>query len=281
MGHEKMNNNNNIIHLGVLGKTLGHSLSPQIHTYLLRQQNISGTYSKYEMDENEVLHVLDVMRQDNILGMNVTIPYKELLYKMVDELEPSAQKIGAVNTILMKQGRSYGYNTDYIGAMSMFHKAGVSLKGKSVVILGSGGAAKALIYGFYLEGAAKITAAGRNEEALLCLKKAFSFLDTCSMTQIPPGDLLVNTTPVGMFPHTEESPVEASTLRKFKTASDIVYNPLMTKFLKTARQEGLETVTGLMMLVDQAIGSQEIWLHKKLDYGWGNKIHDELGLLFS
>ena len=268
------------IHLGVLGKTLGHSLSPEIHEDLLKQQNIRGSYQKYEMDEQEVRQILDVMKKKHVIGMNVTIPYKEVVYRLVDKLDEHAEAIGAVNTILIEDGVSYGYNTDYIGIISMFHKAGVSLAGKDIVILGSGGAAKALIYGFHLEGAASITVAARNEKAITCLKELFPYIHTCTLTDISTGDILVNTTPVGMYPHTGESPVGPSIIRQFKIAADIVYNPLITEFLKIAREEGLKIVTGLMMLVDQAIASEEIWLHKKLDYNIGNKIHDELAKQF-
>ena len=190
------------IHLGVLGKTLGHSLSPEIHEDLLKQQNIRGSYLKYEMDEQEVRQILDVMKKEHVIGMNVTIPYKEVVYRLVDKLDEHAEAIGAVNTILIEDGVSYGYNTDYIGIISMFHKAGVSLAGKDIVILGSGGAAKALIYGFHLEGAASITVAARNEKAITCLKELFPYIHTCTLTDISTGDILVNTTPVGMYPHT-------------------------------------------------------------------------------
>lgn len=272
--------NETMLNLGVLGKKLGHSLSPEIHADLLKQQQIQGIYKKYEMDENEVLNILEVMKAENILGMNVTIPYKEVVYRLVDVLDPHAKEIGAVNTILKKNGIFYGYNTDYVGAVSMFKKADVDLPGKKIVILGSGGAARALIYGFHLENASKITVAARNKEAALQLKERFSYIEVCPLSGIPAGDIIINTTPVGMYPKTGESPVGPSVIRQFKTAADIVYNPLNTKFLSLAKKEGLQTVTGLMMLVDQAIGSEEIWFGKRLDYNMGNSIHDEIAKQF-
>lgn len=268
--------NNNTLHFAVLGEKLPHTLSPAIHEDLLRQQNIDADYQVCELNRQEVPHVLELMKEKNIIGMNVTIPYKETLYQLVDVLDPHAEEIGAVNTVLMKNGCFYGFNTDYIGVVSMFKKAGVSLKGKEIVILGSGGAAKGLIYGFHMEGAARITIAARNEEAKRHLKKRFPYIHTCSYSDIPSGDILINTTPVGMYPNAGASPVDAAVIRRFCIASDIVYNPLMTEFLCIAQSEGLQIVTGLMMLVDQAIGSEEIWLDKKLDYQMGNRIHDEL-----
>lgn len=270
----------NILHFGILGEKLGHTLSPEIHADLLKQQNLTGIYEVYEMSRDEVSQVLDMMKEKHITGMNVTIPYKTTLCQMVDVLDDRAKEIGAVNTILMKDNISYGYNTDYIGVISMFQKAGVELTGKQIVILGSGGASKALIYGFHLEGASVITIAARNKEARDELKKQFPYIRVCDLEDIPSGDIIINTTPVGMFPHAGVSPVGASVIRRFKIASDIVYNPLITEFLHIAREEGLQIVTGLMMLVDQAIGSEEIWLGKKLDYNMGNRIHEELTKLF-
>ncbi|MCI8293642.1 MAG: shikimate dehydrogenase [Hespellia sp.] len=266
--------------LGVLGKSLPHTLSPEIHQDLLAQQNISAEYKVYEMSEEEVTHLTDWMTDCRITGLNVTIPYKETVYHLMDVVDSHAEKIGAINTIYQKNGKFYGYNTDYIGAQSMFAKAGVSLKDQSIVILGSGGAAKALIYGFHIAGASQITVAARNQKELLNLKNRFPFITASSLQEIPSGDILVNTTPLGMFPNIGRSVVDAPVIQKFRVASDIVYNPLMTEFLHIAKQEGLQVVTGLMMLVDQAIASEEIWLNKKLNYQMGNRIHNELAKRF-
>lgn len=268
------------IQLGVLGEHLPHTLSPEIHFDLLKQQHISADFKVYEMSKIEVHHVLDVMRKKNIIGMNVTIPYKETVYRMMDVLDPHAAEIGAVNTIYQKDGKFYGYNTDYIGVLSMFEKAGISLKGLDTVILGSGGAAKALIYAFHLAKASSITIAARNKKELSHLREMFPYISTCSFKDIPDGDVIINTTPIGMYPNVGESVVDASVIRRFRIASDIVYNPLMTEFLRIAESRGLQIVTGLMMLVDQAIGSEEIWFHKTLDYNMGNHVHDELAARF-
>lgn len=269
-----------ILHFGILGEKLGHSLSPEIHTNLLQQQGLSGTYEKYEMSREELTHIFNFMKEHQITGLNVTIPYKEVLFRMVDVLDRHAEQIGAINTIYLKDGISYGYNTDYIGVISMLSKAGVDLSGKHVVILGSGGACRALIYGFHLEGADSITIAARNTAAKQALRESFPYIHTCTLQDIPSGDLIINTTPVGMSPNIGKSVVGADVLRRFSVAADIVYNPLMTEFLRIAQAEGLQTVTGLMMLVDQAIGSEEIWLERKLDYHMGSQIHDTLAARF-
>lgn len=268
------------LHLGVLGKKLGHSLSPEIHADLFRQQNLSGSYEKYEMSRDALPHLFEFMKEHNITGLNVTIPYKEDLFQMVDILDDHAKAIGAINTVHLKDGISYGYNTDYIGVTRMLKKAGFNLSGKHTVIIGSGGASRALIYGFHINGASSITIAARNEEAKELLKNQFPYIETCTLNEIPSGDLIINTTPVGMFPNVGNSAVRADTIRKFKVAADIVYNPLITEFLRIAKKENLQIITGLMMLVDQAIGSEEIWLEKKLDYHMGDSIHAELAKRF-
>ena len=131
-----------------------------------------------------------------------------------------------------------------------------------------------------MEGASNITVAARNHEATQYLEDLFPYIHTCRLDQVPAGDILINTTPVGMYPKTDVSPVGSDVLSRFSVAADIVYNPLFTKFLRLARGQGLQTVTGLMMLVDQAIASEEIWLDKSLDYGMGTKIHDDLAQRF-
>ena len=138
-----------------------------------------------------------------------------------------------------------------------------------------------MIYGFHKANASQITVAARNEVEKVRLTERFPYLNTCTLDAIPDGDILVNTTPVGMYPNTGKSVVDASVIRRFQIAADIVYNPLMTEFLKIAQTEGLQIVTGLMMLVDQAIGAEEIWFEKKLDFQMGNSIHDELAKRFN
>ena len=264
------------LHFGLLGESLSHTLSPEIHGYLFAQQKINATYKKIELPKGEVGQAFNYMKSKDMLGINVTIPHKELICDMVDVLDEHAKKIGAVNTVLLKDGFFYGYNTDYIGVLSMFHKAKLTLADKTIVILGSGGSAKALIYAFHLAKARKIIVAARNLTACEQLKRQFPYLETCSLSCIPTGDIIINTTPIGMYPHTKKSPVDTSVLRNFSVATDIVYNPLITTFLKLAKETNLQIVTGLMMLVDQAIAAQEIWFDKSLDYTIGNDIHNEL-----
>lgn len=267
-----------MIHLGVLGERLSHSLSPDINQYLMKEEQIQGSYHVLEMEKQDVPKVPELMRMLNIRGLNVTIPYKEDMMKYVDVISPPARQIGALNTICLKDGKTYGYNTDYIGILRMFRQKGVSLKGKDVVILGNGGASRAVIVAIHDAGAKSVTVAGRRQEALEELKKNFPYIETVPYEHISGGDIIINTTPVGMYPKTGVSVVGKEIIQRFQVAADIVYNPLETEFLKLAKEEGLQIVTGLRMLIDQAIGSHEIWFGHEIKKDISEEIHEKLAV---
>lgn len=267
-----------MIHLGVLGERLSHSLSPDINQYLMKEEQIQGSYHVLEMEKQDVPKVPELMRMLNIRGLNVTIPYKEDMMKYVDEISNPAREIGALNTICLKDGKTYGYNTDYIGILRMFRQNGVELQDKEVQILGNGGAARAVIVAFHDAGAKKITVAGRRKGALQELQTDFPYIQTVSYEEIGRGDIIVNTTPVGMYPKTGVSVVGKEVIQKFHVAADIVYNPLETEFLKIAKEEGLQIVTGLRMLIDQAIGSHEIWFGHEIKKDISEEIHKKLAV---
>lgn len=258
--------------LGLIGKKLGHSLSPEIHEYLMKQQGIEGSYKLIEVPEEETSGILPMMRAEGFTGLNVTIPYKEMLLPAVDVLSEDVKNIGALNTILLINGKTYAYNTDHIGVSYMFEREGVVLKGADITLLGAGGAAKAAIYAFYKAGAASVTVAVRSPEKAEGLKKNFPQLKICTMDEIKDGDILFNTTPVGMFPNAGKSVVSAEIIRRFSVAADMVYNPLMTEFLEIAKREGLQVVTGLSMLVGQAVRAEEIWFDKMIESALGEEI---------
>lgn len=258
--------------LGLIGKKLGHSLSPEIHEYLMKKQGIEGSYELIEVPEEETGKILPGMKKNGFTGLNVTIPYKETLLPMIDVLSEDVKKIGALNTILQIDGKTYAYNTDYIGVRYMFEREGVRLKDADITLLGAGGAAKAAVYAFYEAGSARVTAAVRNPKKAESLKEQFPKLQICAMDEIKGGDILFNTTPVGMYPNTGKSVVDAGVIRKFQVAADMVYNPLMTEFLNIAKREGLQVVTGLSMLVGQAVCSEEIWFQRQIDGAFGEEI---------
>lgn len=257
--------------LGLIGKKLGHSLSPEIHGFLLKKQKLEGTYELLEVPEEETDQVIPEMIKNHYLGLNVTIPYKETLlpYVVPDE---DVKKIGALNTLKYAGDKVYAYNTDYVGVLYMFERAKVSLLGAKVTLLGAGGAAKAAVYAFEKAGAEKITLAVRNQEKAKLLQKHFPEIEVCGLEELPGGDILFNTTPVGMYPAVGVSAVNVDNISRYRVAADMVYNPLETEFLRLAKEAGLQTVSGLSMLVGQAVKAEEIWLDTTIESEWGEEI---------
>ncbi len=259
--------------LGLIGEKLGHSWSGQIHERLLAWQKISGTYELIEVPRDQVMEIPKRMEAEGITGLNVTIPYKETLLAGLDGLSEEVKKIGALNTILYQNGKTCGYNTDYYGVLYMFQRAGVNLAGKKVTLLGAGGASKAAIYAIIKAGAAFVTVAARNiPKAEQTLKAHFPEIHIQGIDDLPPGDVLLNTTPVGMYPNTGSSVVGEQEIRKYQIVADMVYNPLKTEFLKLAEANGLKCVSGLAMLVGQAVRAEEIWFSTKIDPEVGEEI---------
>lgn len=258
--------------LGLIGKKLGHSLSPEIHQYLMEKQGINGTYELIEVPEEQTSEIIPRMKEHGITGLNVTIPYKETLLPLIDVVSDDVRKIGALNTIWLCGGKTYAYNTDYIGVYAMFERAGVRLAEADITILGAGGAAKAAVYACLEAGAASVTVAVRNPKKALSLKERFDGITVCALEDITGGDILFNTTPVGMYPNTGQSVVAADVIRKFSVAADMVYNPLKTRFLQIAENEGLVTVTGLSMLVGQAVRAEEIWFQTAMEKQFAEEI---------
>lgn len=257
---------------GLLGRVLGHSLSPQIHQAVFRALGTEDTYGLLEREPEEVASFV----RDNpegLRGSNVTIPYKETVIPYLTGIAPEAAKIGAVNTLSFTPEGVKGYNTDYLGFDRMLQAAGIGLKGADVTVLGSGGAAKAVLQVLADRKAASLRILVRDRAKA---EKALGhFLEQRPDTRLETyeealagkagGLVIINTTPVGMFPKVGASPVPAEFTGRFAAAVDIIYNPKETRFLADARKAGARTCNGLYMLVAQAIASEEIWQQKKID----------------
>lgn len=232
---------------GLVGKKLSHSYSPELHKIIMEDMNVNGRYSLIECEkiDDETIEFL----KENFDGFNITIPYKESFFKYLDYLDEKAEKIGAINTILIRDNKLYGYNTDYEGVRVMLRD--IELKNKICYVLGSGGGAKGVI-SFLQDSGAKIFVVSRS-------KKVFKDIKTISYSEIKKGDIVINTTPLGMYPDVDSVAINQNILINFKVAVDIVYNPRETKFLKIAKQMGLKTYGGIDMLIAQAIYSEIIW----------------------
>ena len=217
---------------GVLGRKLGHSYSPQIHKHL-------GDY-EFHIFEKEPEELVDFLQNGDFSGTNVTIPYKKDVIPYLDEISPIAQKLGAVNIIVRRDGKLIGHNSDHFGFQSMVEKSGLSPAGKKCLVLGSGGAS-ATVQSVLKDFGAQVVVISRSGE---------NNYDNLHLHA--DAAIIVNTTPLGMYPHTGEAPLDVSRFPKLEGVLDIVYNPARTQIMLDAENLGIPTMNGLWMLVAQA-----------------------------
>jgi shikimate dehydrogenase len=248
---------------GLVGKKLGHSLSPIIHSYILNKIGIDGEYKLYEIPEEK--SIVEGLKKEQVIGFNITIPYKEKIMKELDHISEEALKIGAVNLVKIENGKSCGYNSDYFGVIRMLEKSSVKVKGKICYVLGSGGAAKSVIVALQDLGAKEIVVITRDvKNKREGLREKFKNIEINSYDDIIGGDIIINTTPCGMYPDIENTPVPEEIIKRFDTAVDMIYNPKKTKFLALAEENGLKSVNGTIMLIEQAIKSEELWQNMEI-----------------
>jgi len=257
--------------LGLIGYPLGHSLSPKIHTAALAASGLEGNYSLFPIppeDKQGLSNLLTRVRSGEINGLNVTIPHKQNVIEFMDELTPTAQAIGAVNTIYMREDKLIGDNTDAPGFLAdlkqVMNTAQSSIENrKSAIVFGAGGSARAVVYALVNDGWNVTLAARRIEQAQQLANSIDHYqLTIVNYSDLQPStfNLLVNTTPLGMTPNTETSPLPENTvLSKNTFVYDLVYNPRETKLVRDARAQGLNASTGLGMLIEQAALAFEKW----------------------
>lgn len=248
--------NENFIY-GLIGENLSHSKSKEIHELLA-----DYTYNLRDIKGNELDEFFNLR---NFKGINVTIPYKEVSMKYLDEIDELAKKIGAVNTIVNRKGRLIGYNTDYFGFDYSLDFYGIDLKNKKVLILGSGGASKMLQKLVMDKGAKEFVVISRPTE------NNYETID-----KFADFEVIINATPIGMYPNNMECKVDLTKFKKLDAVIDLIYNPLKTKLILDAEKLSIKTMSGLMMLVAQALFACELFLDKKLDESLIIKIYKKL-----
>jgi shikimate dehydrogenase len=256
--------------MGLLGEKLPYTRSPEIHSKILKGIGREGEYGVYEKTPEQLADFFDALRSGGFLGMNVTIPHKTRVMAYLDEIAPEAKRIGAVNTIHTQGGRLMGYNTDYFGFGYMLKKAGIEIKGREACVLGAGGAARAVAV-YLQDHGASVTIISRDAAAV----KGFEGCHIAGYDRVQ-GDLLVNTTPVGMSPNIDASPISKDHLQGFEAVADIVYNPKETLLLQYARELGIRRAGGLDMLVAQAVKAQEIWQGMEIPEALIDQIAEDL-----
>lgn len=261
---------------GLLGEKLSHSLSPKIHNLILKKLGVSGAYKLFEVERNNLEKFTTGLKVLNIKGSNVTIPYKEDIIKYLDEVSVEGKRIGAINTISLIDEKLYGDNTDYYGFGYMLEAYNIQINNKVAVILGHGGACKAVVYYLLDNGIKHIYIVSRNPKSENTFNKEKVSLIGYDEINDLNGDILINSTPIGMYPKLEGCPVNEEIISKFSTLVDLIYNPTITTFLAKGKERGKVTVGGLYMLVAQAIKAQEIWQGIIIDKSIISEIYNEI-----
>lgn len=241
---------------GLLGKKLGHSFSPRIHSFL-------GDY-EYEIYEKTEDELEDFIKNGDWDGLNVTIPYKKEVIKFTDEVSDVVKELGSINTLVKRNGIIYGDNTDVYGFEMLLSFSGIDVSNKKTLILGSGGASVSVKYALEKAGA-KVTIISRSGENNY--DNLYRNID---------AEIIVNTTPVGMYPDNLKAPLDISQFSKCEAVFDIIYNPLKTKLMLDAKKCGIKTYNGLYMLVAQAKKSSEIFTGTQIDKGVISEINSKL-----
>ena len=251
----------------VIGDPIDHSLSPNIHNAAFRHSKLDHTYIAYKIPAGELAAGIEALKAIKIAGFNVTIPHKIEMMKFLDEMDTTCKVIGAVNTVLNENGKLKGYNTDMIGFLDPIKKKNFTIKNSQVLLLGAGGAARAIITAMIKEKASKISIVNRTQENANKLadfaKKIGGNVDTISIHEanklITDYKFIINSTSIGM--RNEPSPISTENIGKNSIVYDIVYQPINTDLIKKSKENGATIIYGYEMLLSQAACSFEIW-HK-------------------
>jgi shikimate dehydrogenase len=260
---------------GLIGVKLSHSLSPKIHNKIFEILNIQAMYKLFEIPTEDIHSCINTIRILKIKGVNVTIPYKQLIIEDLDELSIEAKRIGAVNTIVNHNGILTGYNTDYFGFKAMLLKNSIDITGKTAVVLGTGGSARAVLTCLKDLEAKKIFSVTRDMQEKKSMPDDIEVIDYNELKNIK-GYVLINTTPVGMYPKAGLSPVSENIIDNYECLVDLIYNPKETEFLRLGKKLEKFTCGGLHMLLWQAFKAQEIWQHIKINEEIFFKVFDAL-----
>ncbi|MBC8157672.1 shikimate dehydrogenase [Armatimonadetes bacterium] len=250
----------------IIGDPIDHSLSPAIHNAAFTTLGLNCSYIAFRVQEGQLKNSMDSLRAINIGGFNVTMPHKVAVLQYVDSSDKIVEMVGAANTVNNEDGKFYAYNTDVVGFIEPLHQRKIDLNGYEVLILGAGGAARAVVVALSQEkGISKINIVNRNIDRSTNLANVINKLglraNIISYDDIQKiafrSNLIVNTTPLGM--KNEESLIKSSSISKESIVYDIVYKPIETKLLENAKTVGAQVIYGYEMLLEQAIASFKIW----------------------
>jgi len=259
--------------LCVIGYPIEHSMSSIMHNTAIHELGLNYVYLAFNILPKSLKLAVEGIKTFNIIGINVTLPFKQKIMRYLDDIDPTAKKIGAVNVIKNDDGFLTGKNTDAEGGLKALINAGYTVSGKNIMLLGAGGASRALTY-VLAKDANKTIIVNRTKKKAINLAndvrkdlgikiEGKEYRNNILKDESNKADILVNTTPIGMYPNVDKSPIPAEFLHEDLIVFDIIYNPLETKLIKDATQKGCKTLGGLDMLVNQGVLAFEWWTNKK------------------
>ena len=246
----------------VIGNPIEHSLSPKLHNYWMKKNNIKGIYDKKKINESDIKSVISEIKSEKINGANVTVPFKKSVIPFMDELSPEANESQSVNTVYYQTGKVIGHNTDISGFELGIKYSKYDVNNKVVFILGAGGVVPSIIVALKKMGASKIIISNRTKNKAVDLKKSFIGLEIVDWGETPVFDMVINATSIGLK-NKDEIKLDYAVAGTGKFFYDVIYNPRETIFLKRAKLFGNKTENGKMMFIYQAHQSFTIW-HKSM-----------------
>jgi shikimate dehydrogenase len=245
---------------GLLGSNIEYSKSPQIHHEYYKLKSLNFNFKLFDLQKNEVKYFIENLDKNNIIGFNITIPYKEHIIDFLNQVTYPASEIGAVNTVVIEKHKLIGYNTDYLGFIKSLQIEGIdSLKG-SALIVGNGGAAKSVYFALKDMGMETIDIAGRNKKKVYeQFPKINKFIKFNSVINCNNYDIIINCTPLGGIKYLEEFPLKLENISQKNIFYDLIYSPEKTKFMKQGEENGAKIINGKNMLIFQAHFAIDIW----------------------
>ena len=244
----------------VIGNPIEHSLSPKLHNYWIKKNNISAVYEKKKLDEDGLKSIIFEVKEEKISGINVTTPFKKAVIPFLDELSTEANETQSVNTIYLNNGKIIGHNTDAAGFELAIKYSKFNLNDKRIFILGAGGVVPSIIFSLNKMKTSKIILSNRTKEKADNLKDLFKYIEIVNWGEIPNFDMIINATSIGLK-EKDEIKLDFSNIGRDKIFYDIIYNPRETKILKKAKDLGHRTENGKMMFIYQAHQAFTLW-HK-------------------
>ena len=242
----------------VIGNPIEHSLSPKLHNYWIKMNNINAVYEKKKLSEDEIKNLILEIKEKKIQGVNITVPFKNIIIPYLDKLSPESETTQSVNTLYLENDNIVGHNTDIDGFEAGIKKTKYNIKGKKVLILGSGGVVPSIIFALNKMMASQIIVSNRTRSKAENLKKLFKNLDIVDWGELPYFDIIINATSIGLNKQ-DKINIDFSSIGKNKLFYDVIYNPSETYFLKKGKQTGNEAENGKMMFIYQAYFAFKIW----------------------